>query len=516
LTITGSGACEVTGSGSKIVLRGDVLGTDKVWEGGSVVVDGHSITYVGCDPDLTGATVITCPNSVISPGLINAHDHISYNNQKPDSWGAERFDHRHDWRKNKNGHTNHNAKSSSNNDSAELRQVMSGTTSVFGSGINEGLLRNVDKEKIHGNSYPTYQTFPLGDSKDGNMVDNGCSSYKYNTGNQNYNFGPHIGEGINQAALNELRCLSGEGSGAKDIFNKKLAIIHGVAATPAIIQKMANKGSSLIWSPRSNISLYGDTANVVAFKNMGVNIALGTDWVASGSANMLREYACADFLNTTYYGGQFSDFEIWKMGTINAAKALGLDPVIGALASGKVADIAMYAKTDGRKAHRAVISAENKDVLLVMIDGKFVVGDESISSVMTGNNCGTENICGSTKKICPNGTSKTFAALKQNDKYATYFCGVPAGEPTCIPQRTRPQDTTEQNTSNYDGNLSDSYSDPNDIDGDGIPNAQDNCPGIFNPIRPQDGTKANRAQGDADNDGTGDACDAAPLNASVQ
>jgi hypothetical protein len=376
------------------------------------------------------------------------------------------------------------------------------------------LARNVDAERIGTNSYPDYETYPLGDSG-GNTATNGCSSYKFKV-NKSYNFGPHIGEGINQEALNELRCLSGEGSGAQDIFTNKLAIIHGVAATPAIIKKMADKSSSLIWSPRSNVSLYGDTANVVTFQNMGVNIALGTDWVASGSANMLREYACADFLNTTYYGGQFSDFDIWKMGTINAAKALGLDPVIGALASGKVADIAMYAKTEGRKAHRAVISAENKDVLLVMIDGKLVVGDESIGSVMTGNNCGTENVCGSTKKICPNGTSKTFATLKQNDKYASYFCGVPAGEPTCIPQRTRTQDTDDQKTSKYDGNLSDNYSDPNDIDGDGIPNTQDNCPGIFNPIRPQDGTKANRAQGDADSDGTGDACDKAPLNAAVQ
>ena len=509
LAVTNGQACTVAGSGAKYVLRGDVLGTDTVWEGGSVVIDGTTITYVGCDPDLTGATVITCPNSVITPGIINAHDHITYSNQAPDSWGAERFDHRHDWRKNQHGHTNHNAKTSPNNESAEMRQLMAGVTSVFGSGILDGLIRNVDKEKIHDHSYPSYQTFPLGDGS-GITAESGCSAYKYNTGNPSYNFGPHIGEGINAAALNELRCLSGEGSGAKDIFNNKLAIIHGVAATPAIIQKMANAGSSLIWSPRSNISLYGDTANVVTYDNMGVNIALGTDWTPSGSANMLREYACVDFLNTTYYGGHFSDYEIWKMGTINAAKALGLDPVIGALASGKVADIAMYAKS-GRKAHRAVISAENKDLLLAMIDGEIVVGDSAVANAIKGSNCATDTVCGTTKKICPNGTSLGYATIKNNARYPLFFCGEPSNEPTCVPQRTRTQDTDEQNTTRYDGNISDNFSDPNDIDGDGISNAQDNCPGIFNPIRPQDGTKANRAQGDADKDGIGDACDLYPL-----
>ncbi|MCU1277878.1 MAG: Metal dependent amidohydrolase, partial [bacterium] len=46
-----------------------------------------------------------------------------------------------------------------------------------------------------------------------------------------------------------------------------------------------------------------------------------------------------------------------------------------------------------------------------------------------------------------------------------------------------------------------------DADGDGIPDAMDNCPTTFNPIRPVD----NGVQPDADGDGRGDACDACPL-----
>jgi hypothetical protein len=50
-----------------------------------------------------------------------------------------------------------------------------------------------------------------------------------------------------------------------------------------------------------------------------------------------------------------------------------------------------------------------------------------------------------------------------------------------------------------------------DNDGDGIANASDNCPNIFNPIRPVDGD----AQGDADSDATGDVCDPCPLDANT-
>ena len=35
---------------------------------------------------------------MISPGLINAHDHITYNGNKPSSHGDIRYDHRSDWR----------------------------------------------------------------------------------------------------------------------------------------------------------------------------------------------------------------------------------------------------------------------------------------------------------------------------------------------------------------------------------------------------------------------------------
>jgi hypothetical protein len=42
-----------------------------------------------------------------------------------------------------------------------------------------------------------------------------------------------------------------------------------------------------------------------------------------------------------------------------------------------------------------------------------------------------------------------------------------------------------------------------DSDGDGIPNATDDCPTVFNPIRPLD----NSARADEDTDGLGDALD---------
>jgi hypothetical protein len=80
--------------------------------------------------------------------------------------------------------------------------------------------------------------------------------------------------------------------------------------------------------------------------------------------------------------------------------------------------------------------------------------------------------------------------------YPLFFCSGqgPTSEPTCVPYR----DTYPNGTSSTD------------FDGDGIPDTTDNCPKVFNPIRPMD----NGVQSDVDGDGVGDACDNAPLDPS--
>ena len=48
-----------------------------------------------------------------------------------------------------------------------------------------------------------------------------------------------------------------------------------------------------------NVSLYGTTAEIHIFAQLGGIVSIGTDWTYSGSANML-ELACADEWNRDY------------------------------------------------------------------------------------------------------------------------------------------------------------------------------------------------------------------------
>ena len=314
---------------------------------------------------------------------------------------------------------------------------------------------------------------------------------------------PHVSEGIDARAEFEFVCLSDQNP-AHDVLVDKSAFIHGIGLTASDYANMAQKGTGLIWSPRSNITLYGDTAIVTEAARFGVLIALGTDWMPTGSMNMARELRCADSLNKLYYNKYFTDRDLWMMATTNGAMITAVDDVIGTLAKGKIADVTIF---DGSKHldYRAVLDAEPQDVALVLRAGKPLYGDENIiSAVPNIGSCDALDVCTSAKKVClQSEIGKTYSGLKTAvgaNAYPAFFCGEPDNEPSCKP--TRPESV--KGSTIYTGDIS-----ATDGDGDGIPDATDNCPTIFNPVRPMDSGK----QADHDDDGVGDACDVCPLDA---
>lgn len=504
--------CEVTPGSAAKVISGDVLAPATIYRGGSVALDAMGkITCVGCDcaAQNPGATQIVCAEAVISPGLVNTHEHITFAQNQPYNDTGERYEQRHDWRKGFNGHTKIPSMGSASQDQVrwgELRFLLSGATSLVGSGSATGFLRNLDTTNQEGLGIEAvdFDTFPLGDGSAGTQLATGCGYPAINTsaaiaGDSAYL--PHIAEGIDAFANNEFNCVDDDRM-THDLVQPNSAFIHAVGLTPADYAEMAGGGTSLIWSPRSNITLYGNTAQVTIAARLGVNIALGTDWVITGSMNMQRELTCASELNANYYNHFFSDGDLFRMVTINAAKALHAENDIGSLAQGLIGDIAIYdarVHTD----YRAIIDGEPKDVALVLRGGKPIYGDDAvISTIPNSGACDALDVCGNAKRLCTTSeVGKTFTALETSagNVYDAFFCGKPTNEPSCVP--TRP--AAKNNSTIYTGTIT-----AGDSDGDGIPNGMDNCPNVFNPIRPMD----NGVQPNVDGDADGDACDPCPLN----
>lgn len=514
-----SGVCAVTpGSGSGTLLEGTVLGTDQVYRGGQVAIDANGlISCVGCDCSAAapGAKRISCPQGVISPGLINTHDHLTYAQNLPhvDVSGV-RYDHRHEWRVGANGKPKIPSTGSATTDQVlwgELRFVMGGATSTVGAGGGIGLLRNLDNpSNEEGLSQPPVaaDTFPLGDS-DGLMLTTGCgypAITKASSLAADDSYEPHIAEGVSVAAHNEFVCTSSFAQGGQDLMTDKTALIHGVGLSAPDYARLSQVHGSLVWSPRSNLALYGNTAQATTAARLGVSIALGTDWIITGSMNLLRELKCADSLNANYYDHYFSDRALFDMVTSNAARATATDDVIGSLVAGKIADIAIF---DGsvHADYRALIDAQPSDVSLVMRGGKSLYGEANVVAAVAAD-CDAIDVCGSAKRLCLSSEiGKSYALLKANAQgangYDAFYCGSPVNEPTCVPQRP----------GEYDGVATSS-----DADGDGVTDILDDCPHVFDPPRPLDisnNTASSSGQPDADHDGLGDACDPCPLDAGL-
>ncbi len=510
--------CSVTPGSNAKLLKGIVLTPDTVYVGGRVAVDAAGVIQcVGCDCADDAATQVTCPAGVISPGLINAHDHITFAQNSPVRDTGERYEHRHDWRSGLRGHTEVPVPGGASDDNirwGELRFLFGGGTSVNGSGGVAGILRNLDRDALQeglGQPAILYQTFPLADSGQSTQRRTTCN---YGTGDTTQTivnkdaYTPHIAEGIDEVSRNEFLCTTSDDQDkftpgtSTDLFLPQTAAIHSVGLLAADYAVMATRKSSLIWSPRTNVSLYGDTAQVTTADRLGVRIALGTDWIATGSANMLRELKCASELNGAYYDNYFSDLDLWKMATINAAAAVAMDDAIGVLEAGKVADIAIF---DGRERRplRAIIDAAPRDVALVMRGGKALYGDDNVIAGLRSAGCDAFEMCGAFKQVCvQDETTRSWAQLVAANAaaYPAFYCGKPANEPTCKPSRPK----AVNGSTVYTGDITNT-----DLDGDGIANNQDNCPKTFNPVRPLDNGK----QADGDGDGDGDACDPCPLTA---
>lgn len=446
------------GSSDRLVLKGVVLSPTGPLQDGYVVIASGKIAAVGTGYRPGGHdaldTVVDCANSVISPGFINLHEHIAYSTVSPFKDLGERVSHRHDWRIGARNHTMREALVAEDMIGnsikwGELRHLFSGTTSIVGGGMVTGLVRNLDfaagLEAGLLDAPSVWDVFPLDDA-DGILRNGDCDygpeAIDRGKAKTYHRYLAHIGEGVDDEAANEFRCLSDEtydslpmsggGGLSTDIIASNLAMVHALGLSEDDFDLVAKRGAHVIWSPRSNMFLYGKTLNITYLLEAGINVALGTDWLPSGSATMSREAQCAASATQQLYNQHLEAEMIWKMMTINAAKAASFDRHIGSLEVGKLADIVVTSPGSGNLYEQAIFAtAEN--IELVLRGGRALLLSESLSHMASGV-CESALFGRVRKHICVADelglTYGEFAASFAGI-YPAILPGIPPNEPPC-------------------------------------------------------------------------------------
>ncbi len=126
------------------------------------------------------------------------------------------------------------------------------------------------------------------------------------------------------------------------VLGPNLIAVHCVHMTPLEIALFRERGVHVAHCPMSNLKLASGIAPIKAMLDAGVNVGIGTDGCASNNRlDMFAETRLATLLQkgVTSDAAALPAHKALEMATLNGAKALQWDSLIGSLKPGKAADI---------------------------------------------------------------------------------------------------------------------------------------------------------------------------------
>lgn len=372
-----------------MALGGTILTPEGVVQGW-VVVAGERIQAIATTREAIpeGATVVDT-DAIISPGLIDLHNHVNYNFLP--LWDAgQTFANRFEWAgRGEEGDEGYMAPQQGYVDNVktpydavktakhtcqaikygEFRAMVGGTTSIQGSTdsvCTRAWVRNVENENFcedhvgqHGGNLHFLEDKAPGvveQLEDGSMR----------------SFILHLAEGTDEMSRHEFDELRDLG-----LVRSGVVIIHGTALTDVEFEEMGRLGMNLVWSPTSNLLLYGQTTDIPTALSHEVAISLAPDWTPSGTANLLAELKVADRYDAEHFEDVLTDEYMFRMVTSNPADALGMQDKIGRIAVGLYADLVVV-RGDVQHPYRALIDAQPQDVLGTFIGGEVLYGERRI------------------------------------------------------------------------------------------------------------------------------------------
>lgn len=360
-------------------IRGDIVGTRGARPGWVVIHRGVIVAIHDERPDLPPGAVFIDHDGYIFPGLIDTHNHPHWNalplwrSSKGEGTYANRYEWQEDSEYLRQVDVAYKALREGNavNDAlkyGEVRALVGGATAVQGSHAppeSRVLIRNLHTD--YGADAFTGDIRSLTDeqlAKHRQGLDSGslCRLYL------------HVAEGRRDDPVTreEFGILERQG-----LVRPGVVVIHGIGLDERDFRSMAEHGMYLAWSPRTNMVLYGETADVLAARAQGVVVALAPDWTITGSNNMLDELRYAHAYSEEHLQGALTPADLFRMTTVDAAAVAGLRGFAGEIRPGFAADLLLTPRLSADP-YESLLRTEPSDIRLVMVDGVAAYGDPDL------------------------------------------------------------------------------------------------------------------------------------------
>ena len=179
------------------------------------------------------------------------------------------------------------------------------------------------------------------------------------------------------------------------VFEAKVFAAHCVHIDEGEMLTLRHHNVGVAHNPSSNMKLASGIAPVVRMLELGLNVGIGTDGVASNNdLDMLEEIRLASFLGkvATMDPTALPSRTVIEMATIMGAKVLHIDPITGSLEPGKRADLISITMDDVRHTpvfrrdpdsiySRIVYAAHQEDVRDVMVNGTWLMQNRRLRTV---------------------------------------------------------------------------------------------------------------------------------------
>ena len=162
---------------------------------------------------------------------------------------------------------------------------------------------------------------------------------------------------------------------------------HGVWLSPSDMSILARHHVSVSHNPESNMKLASGAAKVVDMQRAGLVVGLGTDGAASNNdLDMFEAMRQAAFLAKLQTGDPRAvpARKALEMATIDGARALGMDNLIGSVEAGKRADLICVSMDAARQTpmydplSHLVYVTRGDDVRTTIVNGRVLMRDRKV------------------------------------------------------------------------------------------------------------------------------------------